>query len=665
MATNRSSSVPRGRDLNGPHLIGKISGRSEMADLIRMHDWSDTELGALNTWPDNLINFLNAILASRFPMAIAWGPRMIQFYNDAYCPLFAEKHPGALGKPAAETWGEAWRIVGPELEAALVRGESTYHENVLIPVKRGGRVRDVYWTYSNSPLRSTSGEIEGILSISHDVTGEVAASRERDAFSNELRQVLEATTDAVVSVDREWRISYMNPRARELAAPEGEVIGCDLWEAFTRADYPGSPFRENMRRAMEDGVSSEFEGYYPEPLNLWIDVQIHPTSEGVVAFFRDMTAQRRAEQVMRETAARREAIYNTTLEYIGLLSAEGRLLDTNRASLEFAGNTREELVGKYFWECPWTAHTPGAPEALREAVKSAAAGEHIRHEVSLTRPSGEVMTFDFSLSPIRDSQGKIAFLVPEAHDISLIKRAELVLKDNEKLAAVGRLAASIAHEVNNPLEALTNLLYLALEAPDPRMVRRYLTDAERELRRVSVISNQTLRFYRQSTNPTSVHAEEMFESALAAQLGRILNGQIHVERRFRAKAALNCFEGEIRQVLNNLIGNAIDAMRGMGGGRLMVRSREGTHWQTGRKGLMLTVADTGHGIDRRHLEKIFEPFFSTKDIGGTGLGLWVSQEIVRRHLGLLRVYSSRRKGRTCTVFLLFLPFDGVTLAESV
>lgn len=663
MATNRASAL-RGRGSDEPRRSGKISGAGEMAELIRTHNWAETDLGPIHTWPESLVNYLNTILESRFPMAIAWGPKMIQFYNDAYRPLFAEKHPWALGERAEETWREAWQIVGPQLEAVLVRGEAIYHENVLIPVKRGGRVQDVYWTYSNSPLRAASGEIVGVLSVSHDVTGELLANRERNAFSNELRQVLEATTDAVVFVNRDWRIAYMNPRALEMVAQSEEVIGCDIREAFTRAEYPGSPFPENMRRAMEEGISSEFEGFYPEPLNRWIDAQIHPTNEGVVAFFRDMTTQRRAEQVMRETAARREVIYNTTLEYIGLLSADGRLLDANRASLEFAGNTREELLGKYFWECPWASYTPGAQEELRNAVHRAAEGEHVREEVSLARPSGEVITFDFSISQIRDDQGKIAFLVPEAHDISLRKRAEIALKDNEKLAAVGRLAASIAHEVNNPLEALTNLLYLALGASDPRLVRRYLKDAERELRRVSVISNQTLRFYRQSTNPTSVHIEDLFESALAAQSGRIHNGQVHVEKKFRAKTPLNCFDGEIRQVLNDLISNAVDAMRGMAGGRLLVRSREGTHWQTGRKGLMLTVADTGHGIDRKHLAKIFEPFFSTKGLSGTGLGLWVSQEIVARHLGSLRVRSSK-KGHRYTVFLLFLPFDGVELAESV
>ncbi|MFZ0663410.1 MAG: PAS domain-containing protein [Acidobacteriaceae bacterium] len=539
MASDQPSSAPRARGLDGAHSTGKIKGAGEMADLIRAHNWAGTPLGALDAWPGDLFVRLNAMLASRFPMAVAWGPEMVQFYNDAYRPLFAEKHPGALGQTAAETWKEAWHIVGPELEAVLVHGESTYHENVLIPVMREGRLQDVYWTYSNSPIYAPSGEIAGILSVSHDVT-----------------------------------------------------------------------------------------------------------------------AQRRAGEAAREAARRQDAIYNTSLEYIGLLSKEGRLLDCNRASLEFAGNTREELLGRYFWDCDWFTHTPGAREAIREAVARAAKGEQVRHERTFLRPSGEALAFDFSISPVRDASGDVIFLVPEARDVTLMKRTEATLKESEKLAAVGRLAASIAHEVNNPLEAVTNLLYLAMGTGDAELIRRYLQDADRELHRVSLISNQTLLFYRQSTNPRFVRSDELIESAIASHQGRILNAEIQVEPRLRARALLNCFDGEIRQVLNNLIGNAIEAMGG--GGRLRVRSREGTQWRSGRKGLVLTVADTGHGIDRENLTKVFEPFFSTKKAGGTGLGLWVSQEIVVRHLGSLRVRSSKRVGRSGTVFMLFLPFDGVT-----
>jgi signal transduction histidine kinase len=228
----------------------------------------------------------------------------------------------------------------------------------------------------------------------------------------------------------------------------------------------------------------------------------------------------------------------------------------------------------------------------------------------------------------------------------------------EKLAAVGRLASSIAHEINNPLESVTNLLYLARETALNPETREYLGIADRELRRVSVIANQTLRFHKQSSKPQLITCDDLVGSAISVYQGRLVNSSVEVEKRNRANHPVLCFEGEIRQVLSNLIVNAIDAMHPHGG-RLLMRSREGTDWQTGRKGLILTVADTGSGMSSDTEARIFEPFFTTKEIGGTGLGLWVSHEIVQRHGGTLAVRSSQRPNHSATVFTLFLPFEAV------
>ena len=240
-------------------------------------------------------------------------------------------------------------------------------------------------------------------------------------------------------------------------------------------------------------------------------------------------------------------------------------------------------------------------------------------------------------------------------DVTETKIAEQALIRNEKLAAVGRLASSIAHEINNPLESVTNLLYLADKSRDLAEAREFLGIADIELRRVSAIANQTLRFNKQATRPTKVLGSELMAGALAIYQGRISNSRIRVERRSDSERELLCFEGEIRQVISNLIVNAIDAMPG--GGRLVLRSRVGRAWRSGREGAVLTVADTGSGMSEELREKIFEAFYTTKGIGGTGLGLWISREILERHQGTLSVRSSRRAGRTGSVFSVFLPFD--------
>ena len=240
-------------------------------------------------------------------------------------------------------------------------------------------------------------------------------------------------------------------------------------------------------------------------------------------------------------------------------------------------------------------------------------------------------------------------------DIHERRQTELALLQTEKLAAVGRLAASIAHEINNPLESVTNLLYLAQHSTDIPEIQGYLRTAEQELARVSVISAQTLRFYKQSTGPRLVTAEELFESVISVLQGRMFKQGVRLHQRWRGDKAVRCLDGEIRQVLANLVTNAIDALPPQGG-QLFLRSHEGTD-DTGRKGIFIVVADTGSGMPAEVQKRLFEAFFTTKGEEGNGLGMWVSKEIVDRHEATLRVRSSQRPNHSGTVFRLFLPFE--------
>jgi two-component system NtrC family sensor kinase len=242
------------------------------------------------------------------------------------------------------------------------------------------------------------------------------------------------------------------------------------------------------------------------------------------------------------------------------------------------------------------------------------------------------------------------------------ERAAKALMQKEKLAAVGRLASSMAHAINNPLEAVTNLLYLTQQRVHDPEVFDWLRQAERELRRVSLIANQTLRFHKQASRPRAILCTELVSQTLGQFEAKLENARITVEKRKRTKDPIVCFEGDIRQVLGNIVDNAIDSMPG--GGRLLLRTREGTDWRTGRKGWVITIADTGTGMDRETRKRLFEAFFSTKGIGGSGLGLWISAEIMERHRGEIAVRSSQRAPSMGTVVALFLPhpaMNGATL----
>lgn len=263
-----------------------------------------------------------------------------------------------------------------------------------------------------------------------------------------------------------------------------------------------------------------------------------------------------------------------------------------------------------------------------------------------------------------------AFLV----DLREQKRGEEVLRRTEKLAAAGRLAASIAHEINNPLEAITNCIYLLEQCDLADEPRHYVTLVQQELARVSHITTQTLRFYRQSTRPAQADIAELIETVLALYEVRLRDHNIVVVREFQHVPRVTVYDGEIRQVLANLVGNALDAITSVHSGsssgadsvagRLVLRLRSCIDWGSEDPCVTITVADTGSGMSAATLRRIYEPFFSTKGVTGTGLGLWVSQEIIDRHHGEIRV-RSRQQAPSGTVFRLTLPIERTPKASVI
>ncbi|MEO6829437.1 MAG: ATP-binding protein, partial [Acidobacteriaceae bacterium] len=248
------------------------------------------------------------------------------------------------------------------------------------------------------------------------------------------------------------------------------------------------------------------------------------------------------------------------------------------------------------------------------------------------------------------------------------KLSEEMLRRTEKLAATGRLAASIAHEINNPLEAVTNLLYLLHQQPLDAEAREYTEMAQQELARVSQITQQTLRFYRQSSKPVLVNPADVLDAVLSLHHGRVNAARVEVKRRYRAGGELQAFSGEIRQLFANLVGNALDAMPK--GGRLFLSVRPSRAWnRPDTPGVRIAIADTGSGMNSEIRKRIFDAFFTTKEATGTGLGLWISSEIIAKHQGTVRVRSrpaaaTRNNCRSGTVFMLFFPLEGVARATT-
>ncbi len=510
-----------------------------MADRIRAFDWSSTPVGPIEQWSETLLITVNTMLGTRHPMFLWWGSELTQFYNDAYRPsLGSDKHPLALGQSGPECWPEIWPIIGPQIAQVMTTGAPTWHENQLVPIYREGKLEDVYWTYSYSPVRDIAGQICGTLVICSETTRAVIAEQAlRSERSRLLDLFQQAPAFLAVLRGPEHVFSLYNPPYQELIG-QRNAIGKPVAEAVPEARAQG--FIEVLDRVYQTGES--FTAHtYP------IDLQ----------------------------------------------------------------------------------RSPGGPLERRY--------------------------LDFVYQAIREADNSISGIIVLGVDVTERKRTEDILRTTEKLTAVGRLASSIAHEINNPLEAVVNLLYLIeMNGTDPEKVLLFSRQAQQELARVSQVTLQTLQFFRQSTAKTQVRLSDILQSVLALYQGRFANSNIVVNRRFSDPAIL-CFEGEIRQVLTNLVGNAVDVLADEPHPTISVRARAATNLSTGRKGVQVTIADNGHGMSPQTQSRIFEAFFTTKGIGGTGLGLWVSAEIVKKDQGTLRVRSRESGPHRGTVFTLFIP----------
>jgi PAS domain S-box-containing protein len=356
----------------------------------------------------------------------------------------------------------------------------------------------------------------------------------------------------------------------------------------------------------------------------------------------------------------REQWLNTTLRSIGdaVIAADpdGKVVFMNRIAEQLTGWKEKEADGlplSKIFEIV-NQRTRATVENPADAVRRSGKIVGLANHTILISKNRQEFHIDDSAAPILDVNARMIGIVLVFRDISERHASEAALMRAEKLASAGRLAAAIAHEVNNPLEGLVNLIYLARGEDDLQKIRRHLTEADRELQRIAHITRQSLGFYRETSVAGNfrpdVVTREVFEfySARAAA-SRV---SLHVNIKTEQKAFGN--QGELRQVLSNLLANSLDACKE--GDAIWVRVRAAVSSRNpAQRGVRIAVADNGCGIPPDYIERIFEPFFTTKKDTGTGLGLWVSRELIEKRGGYLNVRSSVDGRRPGTVFSLFLP----------
>jgi PAS domain S-box-containing protein len=417
---------------------------------------------------------------------------------------------------------------------------------------------------------------------------------------------------------------------------------------MTRSTHPGVPFIFVSGVLGEDvAVDTLHRGATDYVLKQRLE-RLVPAVRRALGEAQEHTQRIRAEALAREGEERFRKLTDALPQLVWTADRDGHLTYTNAAW------RKTMLPGVESWCDPRIIHPEDIQaclDAWKRAQESGSAYSQECRWLTQTCP-GEHSWYLLRVQPFAATDGRLSWLGTATHTHEEKKR-EAALRTAEKLAVAGRMAATIAHEINNPLESLTNLVFLLRREPWlSTEARGYIEMAENELQRVSAITRQTLSFYRESGERISLHAADLLEDVARLFAPRLHGRNIHLEIDAPRDIRFGGDRGEIRQVLVNLASNAIDAVPPGGRIRLIARSVDAD----GRPMTELRVEDNGCGIDPAHLTRIFEPFFSTKGMHGTGLGLWVSKSIVEKCGGSIRVESQREpEGHSYTAMILRLP----------
>ena len=483
----------------------------------------------------------------------------------------------------------------------------------------------------------------------------------------ELAAVVESSDDAILSKDLNGIIQSWNKGAERIYGyTAGEMIGKHV-SALLPRDYPDDT-RDIMRQLRQGERIEHFETrrQAKDGRVLSVSLTISPIRDGSGAIIgastiaRDMTERkqseeelRRSRQALQESELRFRSLVQNSSDVITILDGDGIIRYESPSIERILGYKPEDMTGKNAFDFVHPDDRPRLLAIFQEHLSIP--GSIAPIELRFRHGDGSWRTLEATGNNLLHEPG-VAGIVINSRDITERKRTEDVLHATEKLATTGRLAAAIAHEINNPLEGVTNLLYLlenhvSLDAT----ARRYARMAQEEVARVARIARQTLAFYREPTVPVEVDVAELLDGLLELYGHKLRSRRISLQKELESVPPITASPGEVRQVLSNLVGNAMDAVPD--GGAIRVHafpSRDWRHpWQPG---VRISVCDNGHGIRPQHLGSIFEPFFTTKGDKGTGLGLWVSHGIMQKYGGNIHVHSSARPGHSGTCFSVFFPY---------
>jgi PAS domain S-box-containing protein len=555
---------------------------------------------------------------------------------------------------------EHWK----ELHRRGLAGESLRDEEAWIAAD--GSLRTINWAIH--PWGDSGTETGGIIIFTEDVTEREKVQEELRRSQERLSTIVDSAMDAIITLDANQRIVVFNPAAEQifecplaeaLGKPVDRFIPADLRQAhhahvegFNRT---GVTVRSMHSPATLFGLRANGE---PFPLEATISRGEIGGEQLFTVILRDITERKQAEEALRASEER----WATTLQSIGdaviSTDAAGRIDFMNEIAQKLTGWPLQEALGKHLPEVFDIVHeaTRIKPESPVAKVIRSGKIVGLANHTLLIRRDGAEFPIEDSAAPIRDKQGDIEGVVLVFHDASEQRKMEKVLRSNERLATTGRLAATIAHEIHNPLDAVGNLLYLIGHGTKEDSTRELISEAARELVRVTQMTQQMLSFQREAAKPIPVNIGDILNSVVTLYERKINAAGIRLRTQFDVDGYLLALPGELRQVFANLLSNAIEAI-GKRTGAIALHAFQSRNWQTGQAGIRVVISDNGPGIPAKVCDKIFEPFFTTKGEGGTGLGLWITSDILHKYQGTIKVRTNTQPGLSGTHFSVFFPSE--------
>jgi PAS domain S-box-containing protein len=544
----------------------------------------------------------------------------------------------------------------------LRRGDSIDHYET-VRMDKDGRYIDVSLTLS--PIRDAFGAVIGASKSVRDITAQKQAEKALRESQAQFRTLADAIPQLCWTANADGFIFWYNDRWYEYTGTTPEQMEGWGWQSVHNPDTlpnvlerwqasiaTGKPFDMVLPLRGGDGVFRPF---------LTRVMPLKDTAGKVVRWFgtnTDVTELRNAQEALRASEQR----WATTLQSIGdaVIStcAQGNIVFMNDVAERLTGWTLPEAKGRDL-----TAVFDIVQEVTRIKPENPVAkvirlGKVIglaNHTVLIHRDGSEIPIED-SAAPIRDTKGQMEGVVLVFHDVMEQRKVEATLRNSDRLATTGKLAATIAHEIHNPLDAVGNLLFLIGQDAKNDTTRQYVATASAELTRVTQMTRQMLVFQRDAAKPVPVKIREILDSVTSLFERKIASAGIRLERQIDFDGHILVQPGELRQIFANLVGNAIEAM-GARRGTITLRAYQSQDRRRGRPGLRVLVADDGPGIPEHVRGKIFEPFFTTKGESGTGLGLWIASDILRKYDGTMRLRSSTHSHRSGTCFSVFVPFE--------